>query len=89
MGLTVAGTGGEKAPVGSLPEPTFLAKKKAEDKQEWPVVGRARGKLQDAGSQFSEASKNNDTNCPTPKGKTPASHAEKNLHHQFNTYERL
>lgn len=49
-------------------------KKKAEEKQEWLVMGRARGKLQAAASQSPEALKSKDTNSPIPK--TQANYAE-------------
>lgn len=42
MGLPAAGIGTEKAPDGSVLESTLPVKRKAEEKPEWLVVGRAR-----------------------------------------------
>lgn len=65
--LYAADTGGEKAPVGSLPDLTFPAKKKVEQKQEWQAVGRARGKLHAAGSHSSEAPRASTLIVPFPR----------------------
>lgn len=78
MGLPVAGTGGwKKTPAGSIPEPTLLATKKAEEKQEWLVVDRTKGKPQATGSQSPEGPNDKETNSPSPKGEAPASYASR------------
>lgn len=69
-----------------LPEPTLSAKKETEKKQEWLVVGRARGKLQVAGSQSPESPKGKDTDSPISMGETSASYASRlhELSKKFN-----
>lgn len=53
----------------------------AEDKQEWLVLGRARGDLQVAASQSPEASKGKATNSPISKGEALSSYAS--IHELF------
>lgn len=77
MVLPAVSTGGQKAPAGSLPEPTFPVTKKAEEKQEWQVVSRARWKPQAEGSQSLKAPKCKETNRLIPKSEIPASYAGK------------
>lgn len=85
MGLSGAGTGGQKPLVGYLSEP-ILPVKNAEEEQEWQVVDRARGKPQIAGSHSAETSKCKGTNSPIPRCDTPANYAEK-LYKQCKKYD--
>lgn len=64
-----------------LPDPTLPTTKMAEDKQEWLVLGRARGDLQVAASQSPEASKGKATNSPISKGEALSSYAS--IHELF------
>lgn len=86
VGLSAASTRDQKSPVVSLQEPTLPAKKKVEEKQEWQVVSRERGKPQAVGSRSPEVPKCKGTNSPIPKGETPVSYAEK-LHNQCKKYD--